>query len=247
MQQGRSKKSPRACARGHEPAQASFRFRTWGGARAGAGRPPSSTRVSHAARGSVSPHVPMHVTLRVVVGVPNLRAKRAFRLIRQVLGVERAGDARVTHYSVQSNHLHLIVESASKRELSRGLQALGIRLARRLNALFERSGRVVADRYHARPLRTPLEVRRGLAYVLNNYRKHADRAGPRLPLSFLDGCSSAAWFDGWRSEWIHAPPDPRALRDPFPRLPSGVVPARSVLLTRGWRRHGLLAPFEQSR
>ena len=191
--------------------------------------------------------MPLHVTLRVVAGVPSLRAKGAFGVIRRALGVKRAGDARVAQYSVQSNHVHLIVEAGSKKGLSLGLQALGIRLAKRLNAHFGRGGRVFGDRYHARALRTPLEVRRALAYVLNNYRKHADRRGPRLPLSFLDGCSSAAWFDGWRPEWIHAPPDPRAFRDRFPRLPSGVEPARSFLLTRGWRRHGLLEPFERER
>src|SRR3954452_15274073 len=33
------------------------------------------------------------------------------------------------------------------------------------------------------------------AYVLDNYRRHADATAPRLPLSFLDPCSSAASFD----------------------------------------------------
>jgi len=173
-----------------------------------------------------------------------LRAKRAFRVVRHALGLARAGDARVVEYSVQSNHLHLIVESRGRRELSRGMQALGIRLAKRLNRLFARRGGIFSERFHARALKTPLEVRRALAYVLNNYRRHADQTGPRLPLTFLDGCSSSAWFDGWRRDWLYEPPDPRALADPFPELPSGVVRARSFLLRRAWRRHGLLRPFD---
>jgi len=192
----------------------------------------------------VSRHVPLHVTLRVVAGLPSLREKRAFRVVRRALGDPRAGGARVVHYSVQSNHVHLIVEAPDKRSLARGMQALAIRLAKRLNRSFERRGSVFADRFHARSLRTPLEVRRALAYVLNNYRKHADRRGPHLPLSFVDACSSALWFDGWDPAWLHAPPDPRAQRDPCPWLASGVVPARSFLLRRGWRRHGLLEPFD---
>jgi hypothetical protein len=220
-----------------------LRFRTWGGARAGAGRPRGTGRVAHTTRPRVSRHVPMHVTLRVVAGLPNLRGKRAFRVVRQALGLERAGDARVVQYSVLSNHVHLIVEAVDARELGRGMQALGVRLARRLNRLFGRRGRVFADRFHLRPLRTPLEVRRALAYVLNNFRRHADERGPALPLTFLDPCSSAAWFDGWHVDWIHARPDPRAFRDPWPDLPPGVVRARSVLLMRLWRRHGLMRPF----
>jgi putative transposase len=136
------------------------------------------------------------------------------------------------------------VEAENAARLSQGLQALTIRLARRLNRLFARTGRVFADRFHVRALKTPLEVRRALAYVLNNYRRHADTVGPRLPLSFRDPCSSAAAFDGWDPEWIHAPPDPRALCDAFPALAAGVVMPRSFLLRWGWRRHGLLRPFE---
>lgn len=233
---------------GHESGmqQTAFRFRSWGGARRGAGRPKTSRRVAHVARPHVTQHVPLHVTLRLVAGLPNLRQKRIFRHVRQLLGLPRAGAVRVAHYSVQSNHLHFVVEAESARQLARGMQALSIRLAKRLNRLFKRSGRVFADRFHLRPLRTPLEVRRALAYVLNNYRRHADTSGPHLPLSFRDSYSSAASFDGWDPEWTHAPPDPRALNDPFAELAMGVVAPRSFLLRRGWRRHGMLRPFEVS-
>ena len=44
---------------------------------------------------------------------------------------------------------------------------------------------------HAHPLRSPSEVRRALAYVLLNFRKHL-RAAPGI-----DPCSSGIWFEGW--------------------------------------------------
>jgi hypothetical protein len=162
------------------------------------------------------------------------------------LDAPRAGAVGVVQYSVQSNHIHLIVEAPSARSLAQGMQALSIRLAKRLNRLFARKGRLFDDRFHARRLKTPLEVRRALAYVLNNYRRHGDTNGPRLPLSFRDPYSSAAWFDGWDPEWVHAAPDRRALRDPMPAVAPGVVMATSFLLRRGWRRHGLLRPFDVS-
>jgi putative transposase len=224
--------------------QMSLRFRTWGGARPGAGRPRTSKHIAHTKRERVSRHVPLHVTLRLVGGLPSLREKRTFRVVREVLGEPRAGGAAIVQYSVQSNHVHLIVEAPDKRGLARGVQALSIRLAKRLNRLFARSGAVFADRFHARSLKTPLEVRRALAYVLNNYRKHAEARGPRLPLAFVDPCSSALWFDGWDPEWTYAPPDPRATRDPCPSLSRGVVAARAFLLRRAWRRHGLVRPFD---
>ena len=226
--------------------QIGFRFRTWGGARTGAGRPQSSRSVSHGTRPRVTRHVPLHVTLRLVGGLPSLRERKTFRVVREAFGVPRAGDARIVHYSVQSNHIHLLVETEDAQRLAQGIQALTIRLAKRLNRSLSRRGRIFADRFHVRRLRTPLEVRRALAYLLNNYRRHVDGTGPRLPLAFRDPLSSALWFDGWDPEWIHVPPDRRALRDPLPQLEAGVTPPRSFLLRRGWRRHGLLRPFDGS-
>jgi putative transposase len=152
--------------------------------------------------------------------------------------------SQIIHYSVQSNHLHLVVEAASAKALAQSLQSLAIRVAKRLNAHFRRRGRLFADRYHSRPLRSPREMRNALAYVLNNFRRHADERGPKLPLSFLDPCSSAGFFEGWDPEWIHAPPDRRAFSDPHPDLPPGTVRPRSFLARRGWRRHGPLRPFD---
>ena len=104
-----------------------------------------------------------------------------------------------------------------------------IRMARGLNKLWERSGKVFSDRYHDRILRTPTEVRNALNYVLNNARRHA------LALKWaIDLFASGPWFDGWRA--------PRGLVE----VPTGVecptAEARTWLLNKGWRRCGLLSP-----
>jgi REP element-mobilizing transposase RayT len=182
------------------------------------------------------------VTLRLVRGLPSLRSAQAFRVVRRALAATRF--VRIVEYSVLSNHLHLLVEAASAATLAQGMQSLSIRLAKRLNAFYRRSGRVFADRYHSRVLRSPREVRNALVYVLNNFRRHADQSGPPLPLGFIDPCSSAGFFEGWDPEWTHAPPDRRAFRDRWPYLPRASAPARSFLLRTGWKRHGLLRPFE---
>ena len=91
---------------------------------------------------------------------------------------------RLVHYSVQGNHLHLIVEADSDAALSRGMRGLTVRIARAVNRATRRSGRVFADKYYARELRTPAEVRRAVRYVLDNAMLHAG-ADPRT-----DACSS---------------------------------------------------------
>lgn len=142
---------------------------------------------------------------------------------------EHAGRARVVHYSVLRNHIHLLVEAVDREALSRGIQGLATRLARALNRLTERSGPAFADRYHARILKTPREVRLALAYVLNNARRHGLVRG-RTRRDWVDPYSSGGAFDGWRD---------KVLAPPF-AIP--VSRARTWLLARGWRRYGLLDP-----
>lgn len=144
---------------------------------------------------------------------------------------------RVVHFSVQWDHVHLIVEASDKQTLSSGIRSVVIRIARAVNALAMRRGRVWADRFHDRELTSPRQVRNALVYVLANFRKHAKRPPP----AGVDAFSSAARFDGFRdvqkSEAL-----PRA-GPPFHQgLERHVDVSRpKEWLTRtGWRRAGLI-------
>ena len=141
---------------------------------------------------------------------------------------------QVVHYSLQSNHIHLIVESSDKRTMRSGVSGLVIAFAKRLNRILMRlTGNVWRDRYHSRELTTPSEVRRALVYVLQNVRKHGlEQRGP-----FIDPLTSAVRFGGWNVRV-----DTERYPDPFPsRAP------RTWLLGEGWstRGGGLLSPAER--
>jgi len=169
--------------------------RSWGGARRGAGRKPRGTKalVTHAKREELSADHPVHVTTRLLPGLPSLRRSEEMRVIlRAIRAAQERSGLRVVHYSIQTNHLHLLVESSGRESLSLGIGALLVRIARALNRLWQRTGKLFGDRFYARSLRTPAEVRNALVYVLQNARKHG------IPLTGVDACSSGAWFDGWR-------------------------------------------------
>src|SRR5450432_3747876 len=152
--------------------------------------------VSHLRR-SVDSRVPMHVTMKMRRHVWQLRSRRCFGILeRAFYRAARHQDARIVQFSVQHDHVHLVVEATDRRALARVLQGFGISVAKRLNKLMGRTGQVFADRYHARALRTPTEVRRVLAYVLTNGRKHLIGA-IQLRATWVDPCSSGAFFDGW--------------------------------------------------
>jgi putative transposase len=97
---------------------------------------------------------------------------------------------------------------------------------------------VLDGRYHHRSLRTPREVRRALAYVLLNARRHLAkrRHAARAAGAVLDPASSARWFDGWRASARAAQPEPGSAPE--------VARPRTWMLRVGWRRHGLVDPAE---
>jgi len=160
------------------------------------------------------------------------------RVIRAAFrrGKERFG-LRLVHFSVQRNHLHLIVEAGDKRALARGLQGLAVRLARGLNRLFVRRGKLFADRYHASVLDKPKKVRNALRYVLANAKHHMRPERRRaLRRGWTDACSSAEFFAGYRDRPVSHAAAARSRAGPA----APVVAAHSWLLRKGWRRHGLL-------
>jgi REP element-mobilizing transposase RayT len=165
-----------------------------------------------------------------------LRVRRFVRAFEGSLRQTRErGDFRVVHYSIQRNHVHLLVESAGKQALGRGMKAVASRLARAVNRVFGRRGPVLYGRYHLRVLRTPREVRNALAYVLLNARKHwRERRGSPPPVR-LDAASSGRWFDGWRRK----PPFEGGGREP-----PAVARPHTWLLAAGWRRQGRIDAAE---
>ena len=207
--------------------------RTWGGRRRGAGRKPRPGRrpgVPHRRRPlHVAAH-PVHVTLRADPAVGCLRSGRVFPAVRRALGKSSRSEFRLVEFSVQRDHLHLIAEAEHGRALTNGIRGLAIRLARAVNRVLGRRGRVVADRFHARALTTPRAVRHALVYVLMNSRKHG------VTGLALDPCSSALWFSAWRVQQ----------KQPMPG-PGPVAAARTWLLRVGWRRHGLIGVEERPR
>jgi hypothetical protein len=142
------------------------------------------------------------------------------------------------HYSLQGNHAHLIVEARDRHALGRGMKAIAGRIARAVNRVTQRRGKVFMDRYHLRLLPTPREARLALRYVLLNARHHLgrERAAGR-GAACLDPASSARWFDGWKPTPVRATALPPTTFRPVAR-------ARTWLLRIGWRRHGLLDPAD---
>jgi putative transposase len=180
-----------------------------GGWRPGSGRPRRRRGVPHTRRPPLIARHPVHVTLRIRPALPSLRGERAFARVKQSLlrGNERFG-FRIVEFSVQRDHVHLVVEARDRRSLTRGVQGLSIRIAKAINRELGRHGKVFAERYHAHVLRSLAEVRNAVRYVHRNHHKHAcERGCPEDP-RFVDVRSSAAgeaeWYLAWMGEEVWA-------------------------------------------
>ncbi len=195
--------------------------KTWGGARKGAGRKPHGRpSMPHLTRPKIDPRYPLQVTIRARPGLPSLRSPRLFAALQRAIARASVDRFRVIHFSIQQDHGHFIVEGDESRRARGGVHGLAIRLALAVNRVLGRKGRVVGDRYHARALRTPREMRTSMVYVLLNFRKHL-----RAPAG-IDPRSSGPHFSGWQT----APRDPGV-------APSTALPS-TWMARAGWRRAG---------
>ncbi|HTJ40521.1 MAG TPA: transposase [Kofleriaceae bacterium] len=195
------------------------------------GRPVTGRRMDprHRTRPVLDPKHPVHIVLRVTREVSNLRTRYAYRAIRRAVDRCRArADFRIAHVSIQSNHVHLLVEADDKLALSRGMQGFAVSAAKRLNReLCRARGDVFAFRYHATALTNPTQVRNAISYIVNNWRHHrCDRYSVRR----TDPFSSAHAIAEWR---IEPHPD---------QLP--VVSPTTWLLREGYRFAGAIRPDE---
>ena len=199
--------------------------RTWGGARKGAGRKPRGRpSMPHDMRPKVDPRYPVQVTIRATPGLPSLRSPRLFGALRRAIARASVDRFRVIHFSIQQDHGHFIVEGDESRRARGGMHGLAIRLALAVNRTLGRKGRVVGDRYHARALTTPRQMRTSMVYVLLNFRKHL-----RAP-ACIDPRSSGPHFLGWK----RAPAVVDAITDSH----SATASPATWMARVGWRRAG---------
>lgn len=222
------------------------------------GRPKKpGAKLRHAPRPDFTPQQPLHVTLRVIDGL-ELRNRACYAAIREAaITLLPHEDCRITQLSIQGTHIHLLVEAENRDALAKGMQAFKISAAKHINAAVSRAGSwwerrrmavrpkrrkgsVFSDRYHVRVITSPLQARRELAYVLNNWRKHGEDARGVARTWRVDPFSTGWSFAGWAERADQ--PFVWKLRETYDPIP--VYGPRTWLLKTGWRRHGLVSLFE---
>ncbi len=204
------------------------------------GRPPRPERagfVPHKTRPEHNSRHPVHVTIRCADDLPSLRSEGLNEVIVRSIRQSVKRGIGVLHYTIQDDHLHLMVEAADEVKLARGMQGLFSQMAVALNEQLERKGSVFRDRHHRHVLKTPSEVRRALVYILFNSRKHdTSLLYNEDAIDWIDEASSAMWFEGWDPE--ARPPQDEVTRKRAEIGESPLAAATTWLARVGWQRAG---------
>ncbi len=154
----------------------------WGGRRSGSGRKRLHSKgVSHRKREKITNRLPAHVNLKYRISIRN---KDFLRILKRAIFNSRRKGLRIIHYSVQSNHIHFIIETDNKHTLESGMRSLTVTMARGLA-----KGRVQLQRYHLHVLKSVKETRNAVRYVVFNEQKHTGKK-----MLIPDGYSSFCRF-----------------------------------------------------
>src|SRR4029450_5128107 len=187
------------------PVQLTFAQLLDGLRRRGGRKKSPDSGVPHLKRTRVTERTPVFVTIKLKEGLPDLRKPAEYEVIWNALmaarerpGRSTTGGFRIVDYVILGNHCHLLVEALDNDSMSRGMNGLCGRIAKGLDKLWGRKGKVFAERYHCRVLKTAREVYYAKRYIYENARKHLlpPRKGRPAPLS------SGLWFKGWK-DYVH--------------------------------------------
>lgn len=202
----------------------------------------------HVARPDHDERHPVHVSMKRVRQAPSFRSERIHALLVRHFAAAVKRKIKIIHYSIQHDHLHLMLEGKDKRELANGLRLLFSRIAFAVNHVARRHGSLFLERHHRRALTTPTEVRRAIVYILFNSRKHDMERGAYRASAFegLDDRTSAPWFTGWDPR--NCPSDGLLARCRQQQWtgPPPVHEPTTWLSEKGWKRAGGAIRFDEA-
>jgi REP element-mobilizing transposase RayT len=150
-----------------------------------AGRPAiHDIGIRHISRPLIKNATSFHLTIKVRANKADIQSKRILKAPHHGIKRARLKKLRVIHYTLEFNHVHLLVECCDNKTLQLGMQALGISFSKAINKIKKLKGGVYKHRYHLRMIASSRELRNVLHYIFHNGIKH------RRALSLIDPFNS---------------------------------------------------------
>lgn len=138
-----------------------------------AGRPAiHDVGIRHVRRLRLKKASSLHLTIKVRENKADIQSKRILKALHHAIKRARLKGLKVVHYTLEYNHLHLLVESVDNKTLHKGMQSFGITIAKAINKIKRTKGSVYKNRYHLKLISSPRQLRNVLHYIFNNGVKH---------------------------------------------------------------------------
>ncbi len=145
-----------------------------GGRRKGAGRKRTIARgVDHKKREIITSSQPVHINIKMNIPVKSETGLLA--LEKSIANSRRY--FHILHYSLQWNHIHLIIEAADNKALFSGMRSFTNTFVKVMG-----KGSIQKERYHLHPLKSMKETKNAFRYVIFNEVHHSKKTSMRADL-----------------------------------------------------------------
>lgn len=145
----------------------------------GAGRPRiHDPGISHRKRPCLKKPSSLHLTIKVKRIKAEMKNRTVLILLKRAILNARKQGLRIIHFSLEYDHVHLLVEAADNLVLGKGMQAFGVTLSKAINRLKKLNGEVYKHRYHFRKITSTRELKVVMNYIFSNGMKHKTAKSP---------------------------------------------------------------------
>jgi REP element-mobilizing transposase RayT len=128
--------------------------------------------IRHTERPLITRLSSLHLTVKILRIKANLKNKVVLSILkRSILNARKMG-LRVIHFSLEYDHVHLLIEAENNIILGKGMQAFGVTFSKALNRMRKINGAVYKHRYHFRKIVGARQLKNVLNYIFNNGIKH---------------------------------------------------------------------------
>lgn len=135
-------------------------------------RPINDIGIRHRARLEITRNTSLHLTVKILKEKSRLRTKALLQILKRAIQRGRVQGLRIHHYTLEHDHVHLIVEARNNYELGKGMQAFGVCFAKGINKCKSLKGAAYKHRYHLRKINSARDLKTVMRYVFNNSKKH---------------------------------------------------------------------------
>lgn len=151
----------------------------------GAGRPAKNDiGIRHVQRERIQKDTSLHLTIKVRKNKADIKSKKILKALHHAIIRARLKGITIIHYTLEYDHVHLLVEAGNNRVLHLGMQAFGISFSKAINKIKTAKGAVYKHRYHFRRILSRPQLKNTIHYILGNGIKH------RRTKSFIDPYNS---------------------------------------------------------